>query len=205
VRKQWGIPSNAPVVLFVGSGFRRKGLDRLFKAWSSPRLKGAYLLVVGDDAQRRRYRVRAETEANGRVVFAGRRGDVEAYYGAADLVALPAVQEAFGNVVLEALACGLPVIVSKAVGASELLRGVLTGGIVSQPEDSVELEAKLVFMLDQSRRVSCSEEARKLAEEYSWRNYFRRLETHLQEVAGQDCAWAHVVAPSSASRSGRAR
>lgn len=203
VRRQWGIPSDASVVLFVGSGFRRKGLDRLFKVWSSPRLKGAYLLVVGDDAQRRRYRVWAEAEANGRVVFAGRREDVETYYGAADLVALPAVQEAFGNVVLEALACGHPVLVSKAVGASEVLRGMLADGIVNRPEDSAELEAKLVSMLDQSRRPLCSEEARKLGEEYSWKNHFRKLETHLQEVAGQDDAWARLPAPSNASRSGR--
>ncbi|HET8563692.1 MAG TPA: glycosyltransferase family 4 protein [Candidatus Binatia bacterium] len=201
VRRQWGIPLDAAVVLFVGSGFRRKGLDRLFKVWSSPRLKGAYLLVVGDDAQRRRYRVWAE--ADGRVVFAGRQEDVERYYGAADLVALPAVQEAFGNVVLEALACGLPVLVSKAVGASEVLRGALADGILGRPEDSAELEAKLLSMLDQSRRPSCSEEARKLAEEYSWKNHFRKLETHLQGVVGLNYACAEVPAPLSASRSGR--
>jgi len=185
VRRQWSIPSHASVVLFVGNGFRRKGLDRLFKLWSSPRLKGAYLLVVGEDAQRRRYSAWAEAEVKGRVVFVGRRDDVENYYGAADLVALPAVQEAFGNVILEALACGLPVLVSKAVGASEVLRGALAEGIVARPEDPVELEKKLLVMLDQSRRPSFCQEARKLGEEYSWKNHFGKLQNHLQEVAGR--------------------
>ncbi len=109
IRKQWHIPLDAPTVLFVGSGFRRKGLDRLLKAWSSPQMKDTYLVVVGEDAQRGRYQALAEDRTHGKVVFVGRRDDVESYYGAADLLALPAVQEAFGNVVLEALAAGLPV------------------------------------------------------------------------------------------------
>jgi UDP-glucose:(heptosyl)LPS alpha-1,3-glucosyltransferase len=109
-RKQSGIPANAPTVLFVGNGFRRKGLDRLLKAWTLPQMKDTYLLVVGDDAQRSRYRVLAERQAKGKIVFVDRRDNVESYYAAADVVALPAVQEAFGNVVLEALASGLPVV-----------------------------------------------------------------------------------------------
>ena len=47
VRREWNIPLDAPVVLFVGNGFRRKGLDKLMSAWTLPRLAGTYLLVVG--------------------------------------------------------------------------------------------------------------------------------------------------------------
>lgn len=182
MRKQWRIPSDAPTVLFVGNGFRRKGLDRLLKAWQSPQLKDTYLIVVGDDAKRARYQTLAEEQAEGRVIFAGRRDDVESYYGAADLLALPAVQEAFGNVILEAAAAGLPAVVSQVVGAAEILKGKLAEGIVSHPEDSEEMATKLRSMLERSCNGEVSLEARKLAESYSWNNHFSKLNMFLKEI-----------------------
>ena len=182
MRKQWHIPSDAPTVLFVGNGFRRKGLDRLLKAWQSPQLKDTYLIVVGDDAKRARYQTLAEEQAEGRVIFAGRRDDVESYYGAADLLALPAVQEAFGNVILEAAAAGLPAVVSQVVGAAEILKGKLAEGIVSHPEDSEEMATKLRSMLERSCNGEVSLEARKLAESYSWNNHFSKLNMFLNEI-----------------------
>ena len=182
MRKQWHIPSDAPTVLFVGNGFRRKGLDRLLKAWQSPQLKDTYLIVVGDDAKRARYQTLAEERAEGRVIFAGRRDDVESYYGAADLLALPAVQEAFGNVILEAAAAGLPAVVSQVVGAAEILKGKLAEGIVSHPEDSEEMATKLRSMLERSCNGEVSLEARKLAESYSWNNHFSKLNMFLKEI-----------------------
>ncbi len=185
VRRQWGIPLEAPLVLFVGSGFRRKGLDRLLTTWESPRLKGVYLLVVGEDQQRRLYGSRAERQVKDRIIFAGRQDDIENYYGAADLLALPAFQEAFGNVVLEALASGLPVLVSRTVGAAEVLTGELEQGILACPDDRMEMENRLIGLLDHDRRSSISEQARRLGERYSWKNHFQELESYLLEVAGQ--------------------
>ena len=182
IRKQWQIPSDAPTVLFVGNGFRRKGLDRLLKAWQSPQLKDAYLVVVGDDAKRAGYQVLAEERAKGRVIFVGRRNDVESYYGAADLLALPAVQEAFGNVVLEAVAAGLPAVVSQVVGAAEILKGKLAEGIVFHPEDPKEMAAKLQSMLERGRNGEFSLEARKLAEGHSWSTHFSKLDMFLKEI-----------------------
>lgn len=185
IRKQWHIPLDAPTVLFVGSGFRRKGLDRLLKAWSSPQMKDTYLVVVGDDAQRSRYQALAEDRTHGKVVFVGRRDDVESYYGAADLLALPAVQEAFGNVVLEALAAGLPAVVSRTVGASEILKGGLAEGIIPHPEDPKEMAAKLLAMLERGRDADFSLEARNLAEGYSWSKHFQKLDRFLQNIVEQ--------------------
>jgi UDP-glucose:(heptosyl)LPS alpha-1,3-glucosyltransferase len=173
------------MVLFVGSGFRRKGLDHLLAVWDSPELKEVYLLVVGEDARRDRYVAWAERQAPGRVLFTGRQTDVERYYGAADVVALPAVQEAFGNVVLEALASGLPVVVSRTVGAAEILKGSLANGIVVDPKDQREIVAKLVSMLGQSRDPGLRMEARKLGEEYSWENHFLKLQVFLQSIVEQ--------------------
>lgn len=185
IRNQWHIPLNAPTVLFVGSGFRRKGLDRLLKAWSNAQIRDAYLVVVGDDAHRARYQAWAEEQAKGKIIFAGRRTDIERYYGAADLLALPAIQEAFGNVVLEALATGLPAVVSQIAGAAEILHGELAEGIIAHPENPEEMAAKLLAMLERGRNGDFSRVARKRAEDYSWSNHFSKLEQFLKDIVEQ--------------------
>jgi len=186
IRKQWHIPLDAPTVLFVGNSFHRKGLVRLLKAWSLPRIKETYLVVVGDDARSGQYKALAERQANGKVVFVGGCDKVESYYGAADVLALPAVQEAFGNVVLEALASGLPAVVGHNVGAAEVLKGKLSEGIVIHPEDPEEIAAKLLAMLEQSQNGDFCTAARKLAKEYSWKNHFIKLDRFLKETVEQD-------------------
>jgi UDP-glucose:(heptosyl)LPS alpha-1,3-glucosyltransferase len=183
VRKRWNIPLDSPVVLFVGSGFRRKGLDCLLSVWRSPKLNRVYLLVVGGDARTSRYQSQAKRIGGERIIFAGRRDEVENYYAAADVVTLPSIQEAFGNVVLEALASGLPVVVSRGVGAAELLTGSLAAGVVNHPENSQELEAGLVEALERARDPRESEKARNIAQKYSWQNHFQCLEALLLEIA----------------------
>jgi UDP-glucose:(heptosyl)LPS alpha-1,3-glucosyltransferase len=190
VRGRWKIPAEAQVVLFVGSGFRRKGLDRLIALWQTPELASAYLLVVGADARLGRYRSRAERAAPGKIIFAERQSDIEDFYGAADVVALPSVQEAFGNVVLEALSSGLPVLVSRAAGAAEILRGQLIAGIVERPGDSAELAAKLIGLLRMAGSDAVRQEARSLGEAYSWQRHFSALDALLRELHGSQTSLA---------------
>ena len=188
VRREWNIPLDAPLVLFVGNGFRRKGLDGLMSAWSSPQLSEIYLLVVGTDARIDRYRAWANSVAPGRVRFAGHQANPEAYYGAADLLALPSLQEAFGNVVLEALAAGLPVAISRNVGAAELLTGQLLEGIIEQPENRRELADKLLALLNKSGNPALRHQARQIGENYSWKNHFREFDAILLDLCGRRLA-----------------
>jgi len=185
IKRQWSIPLDRPMALFVGSGFQRKGLERLLRVWGAGRLNDVYLLVVGDDQQIARYRLRAEREFGGRVIFAGPRENVEDYFAAADIFLLPAFQEAFGNVVLEALASGLPVLVSREVGASEVLGGAMEECFLLSPDDPVAVESQIRALLDPGRRRAVSERAREIGERYSWNNHFQKLERHLLEVAEQ--------------------
>jgi len=182
IRERWKIPMDSPLVLFVGSGFRRKGLDRILSIWKSPRLRDVFLLVVGDDSRINRYLSLASSIAPGRIVFTGRRDDIENYYAAADVVALPALQEGFGNVVMEALASGLPVLVSRDVGAAEIIHGPLVQGIVDRVEDLRELEEKLLLLLAASRDPNWIHEARQIGERHSWENHFKKIEAVLLEA-----------------------
>ncbi|GAB2180989.1 glycosyltransferase family 4 protein [Denitratisoma sp. agr-D3] len=115
-----GIPAQAKVVLFVGSGFERKGLFPLLHAVAG--LADVHLLVVGKDRKLAQARQLAATLGlAGRSHFLGARTDVRPYYGAADVFALPTLYDPFPNAVLEALACGLSVLTSPGSGATELV------------------------------------------------------------------------------------
>ncbi len=182
VRTQWNIPADAKVVLFVGSGFQRKGLDRLIELWRDRRLAEMYLLVVGHDARLARYQAVAQAAAPGRIIFTGRQDGIERYYGAADIVALPALQEAFGNVVLEALASGVPVLVSAQVGAAALLTGALAAGIVERADDPAALAQGLLALLEKSSEPKLRQEARAIGAAHSWTEHFRQLERLLYDA-----------------------
>ncbi len=121
VRAAHGIPPEAPLFLFVGSGFERKGVPTLLRALA--RLPGdSYLLVAGKDKrQGEAERLAARLGLGGRVRFLGGLADVRPCYGAADAFVLPTLYDPFPNVALEAMACGLPVVTSTKSGAAELI------------------------------------------------------------------------------------
>ncbi len=180
IRQELGIPCDSQVVLFVGTGFKRKGLDRLLPLWRLPEFKDLYLLVVGNDAKLRYYR---QCFKQPTVLFLGAKENVESYYAAADLFVLPSTQEAFGNAVLEALAAGLPVVTVPEVGATDKIEGVLKEGMLVRRDDPVEMKQKILCMLDKERWRVFSEAARRVSEKYSWDTYFGELEQQLRAVA----------------------
>lgn len=194
MRRELGIQSNARVVLFVGTGFRRKGLDRLLRLWRAGAIPNTYLLVVGGDARLAAYR--SAWRANPKVIFAGPKPNVEDYYAVADVLALPSIQEAFGNVVLEGLAAGLPVITVPGVGAFDKVAGDLRIGLLENADDPTELEYKLSLFLEPERWRALSHAARRTAEQYSWTTYLDQLEETLLSLYEQSAATS--IAPEVA-------
>jgi UDP-glucose:(heptosyl)LPS alpha-1,3-glucosyltransferase len=121
VRAQLNVLPDKPVILFVGSGFTRKGLAPLIEATATLESLPE-LWVVGHDTRMETFRRLAQKRGLGdRVKFVGPQKDVRPWYGAADIAALPSVYEPFGTVVLEAMACGLPTVVSTMCGGRELV------------------------------------------------------------------------------------
>ncbi|MEQ6289674.1 glycosyltransferase family 4 protein [Vogesella sp. GCM10023246] len=135
LRRELGIPPQAPVLVYVGSGFERKGVAQALQAISQQ--PEVWLVVVGGDKKLRRYQQLAtQLGVAERVRFTGAQSNVRAYYGMADGFILPALYEPFGLVVSEAMACGLPVLVSTRVGAAELVEPGRTGWVTAPQDDA---------------------------------------------------------------------
>ncbi|TAJ07486.1 MAG: glycosyltransferase family 1 protein [Planctomycetota bacterium] len=161
VRAELGLADADPLVLFVGSGFGRKGLDLLLQATVALRAVAprARVLVVGGDAQRPHYeRMASELGVADAVVFTGERRDVERYHAAADLFCLPTRYDAFANATLEALASGVPVVTSDANGAAEVVDA--NCGSVVRAGSAPELAHELVAWLPAERRAAAAKAAR---------------------------------------------
>jgi UDP-glucose:(heptosyl)LPS alpha-1,3-glucosyltransferase len=129
MRKELDIPGDAPVAIFVGSGFERKGAAGFLAAVS--RVKSLYGLVVGHDKHLPRYRaLAAKLGLSQRVIFTGGIKDVRPYYGASDVYLMPTLYEPFGLVFGEAMACGLPAITSQQAGAADWIDHGTNGFVV---------------------------------------------------------------------------
>jgi UDP-glucose:(heptosyl)LPS alpha-1,3-glucosyltransferase len=122
LRQKVGVGDTVPVMLFVGSGYERKGLPTLLHALSLMSRSDARLWVIGRDKHESLMRKLAQTlGVDERVLFLGAQADVKPFYGAADVFALPTLYDPFPNAALEALACGLPLVTTTTCGAAELI------------------------------------------------------------------------------------
>lgn len=181
VRRRIGVDSSSPVVLFVGNGFARKGVGQLIEAWPMLRRK-AWLMVVGEDRaagfyQRMARRLRLED----RVLFLGKRNDVADLISAADVVALPSLFEAFGNVVLEGMAAGKPVLTSARCGAAEVLPAELQAFVVQDPMNPEEVAQRLDALIAVPGELGVI--AREAAAQFTWQRYGDRLVALIEEIA----------------------
>jgi UDP-glucose:(heptosyl)LPS alpha-1,3-glucosyltransferase len=133
-RQALGLAPGDFAILFVGSGFERKGLDVLIRGLAALGAPRARVVVAGKGRTAPYRALAAELGVLGRVSWLGVRSDVERLYAAADALALPARYEPFGNVVLEAMAAGVPVLTSASVGFAEHVRQGDNGWVVGALE-----------------------------------------------------------------------
>ncbi len=113
-----------PHVIAIGRLSREKGHGLLLRALSMMDTHEARLTIIGEGPQRPHLEEQAKAlGVNDRVTFAGWQADIWPWLGRARVLALPSRTESFGNVVVEALACGLPVVSTDTPGPREILRG----------------------------------------------------------------------------------
>lgn len=125
LRQQFNIPQQAHCLIFVGSGFERKGLEAAIRAVAAT---NSILLVVGQDKDEKSYRGLAQSlGCEQRIRFMGVQKQTLPFYQAADALLLPTLYDPFPNVILEAMSCGLPVITSQTCGGAEFIQQGVNG------------------------------------------------------------------------------
>ncbi len=186
LRKELNLPLDVPIILFVGRLSIRKGIHILVDAFKHvvKEFPEAKLLIAGKGFLREylRYKVRANNIAD-KVEFLGYISDDELIklYAASDIFVCPSIfAEAFGIVILEAMASGKPVIATKVGGIPEIIDHEVNGLLV-EPNDTGELRNAIIRLLSDKREMNrIGRNARKKVEEvYDWNKLvFRILEVY---------------------------
>jgi len=167
-REQLGLTPETFAVLLVGNDWKRKGLDCLWRAMRKLARPRLHLLIRGEDDP-----APYERDWNSRetlpVTVLPSREDVEFYYAAADLLVAPSLEDTFSLPPLEAMGSGLPVIVSRKAGVSEIVTHGQDALVLEDPNDADEL-ARLIGQTchDELLRRKLSEQAVLTARQYTW-------------------------------------
>ncbi|SPD72247.1 Glycosyl transferase group 1 [uncultured Desulfobacterium sp.] len=158
VRKLYRIRENEILILFVSNDHRRKGLQNLLEGINKLQNKNIRLMVIGQGKGALGKWIEKNIPGD-RILFVGHKNDMERYYGAADIFVLPTRYDAFANVCLEAMACGLPVITTMNNGASELIRDgengfVLKEGSPDEIRDRIEALRSKEYRLQMGKKAA---------------------------------------------------
>jgi len=167
-RSALGLVEGDQVLLFVGSGFIKKGLDRAIRALAAMRQsspeQSIHLYVVGQDKERRFRRLADRLSVSQDVSFLGGRDDIPDLLLASDVLIHPALDEAAGIVLLEALVAGLPVLVTDVCGYAHHIASAGAGLVIESPFKQQSLNDAVVKTLDPGYLRTCKENALAYAE-----------------------------------------
>lgn len=190
---RYGIDADSLLLLFVGMNFELKGLGTVIEALATARATSPgmniCLLVVGRGNESK-YRKIAEAQGVGdAVIFAGaQRVGMEHYYRAADIFLLLSAFDTFGMVVLEAMAAGLPVIVSPNVGAKDLVQDGVNGFVLPNHDDAGSAARHIVRLADESTRNVMGGAASQTAGQHDWDKLADAMEKlYLEILESKSC------------------
>jgi UDP-glucose:(heptosyl)LPS alpha-1,3-glucosyltransferase len=171
-------------LLFVGSGWERKGLRFAIEAFELCRDRNLRLLVAGRGDARAYKPKRFFTHEP--VRFLGEVADLPQIYAAADVFILPSIYDPFSNASLEALASGLPVVTTRDNGFSEIIENGVHGSIVDLPNNVMALRDAIRFWSDESRRAAARSAILDRASQFDIsKNVQQTLEILIQSAASR--------------------
>jgi UDP-glucose:(heptosyl)LPS alpha-1,3-glucosyltransferase len=164
--------------------YRLKGLVPLLHAVQ--RMPMSFrLLVAGDPDVGPFRRLARRLGVLDRVRFLGYCPEMRNCYFAADFFIHPTFYDPCSHVVLEALACGLPVITTRHNGAAELLQPPREGFVIDDPHDLDQLAAAMTRLLDPARRSACAQAARRAAAQWTFEHHYRQMLAVFAEAAAR--------------------
>ena len=188
LRQQWGAGPDDLVVLYVGRLAPEKNLGLVAQAYEamarrSPRVR---LVIVGDGPQRH-----ALSQMCPGAYFAGVRSglDLSAHYASADLFLFPSLSETFGNVTLEAMASGLPVLAYEHAAAAELIGHGQSGVAVPIGQEKTFLAQAEDLSSDLGRCRQMGLVAREVALRLDWASITGKFEYLLRMIIGGQIGW----------------
>ncbi|MGP8307259.1 glycosyltransferase family 4 protein [Vibrio sp. YIC-376] len=160
--QQLGIDVGKPVFLFLGSGYKRKGLKEALSAFSMLDFE-ATLLIVGRENHEEEYKEYARSlGVADNCYFLGTQTKPEHYFSIADCYILPTHYEPFGFTAIEALSCGIPVITTENCGAKEVLNEQVSTVVSAKVEPS-ELASAMTYWAAKVNDLELSKQCRELA------------------------------------------
>jgi len=197
-RSQLRLQERDFVLLLVGNGWKNKGLDCLLGAAARCPDLPLVVLVVGSD-DRRPYQPMIEHLQQGeRVKFLEPSADVMLYYAAADVYAGPSLYDTFGLPVVEAMACGLPVVTSATTGAAERITDGEDGFVLRDARSQEELAGVIRRLFARGElRSQVGERAARKARQFGWEQNAQQTHELLQEALRRKRAVAGVRATRS--------
>lgn len=182
LRSQLGLSTENPVFLFLGSGYKRKGLKQALSAFAQLKFP-ATLLIVGRENHESEYKNYArELGISDSCHFLGTQTNPEVFFSMADCYVLPTHYEPFGFTVIEALSCGTPVITTENCGAAEVLDPQVSR-VVGKSVDAKEIADAMTYWAERKDEPGLSEACRNSALELDVnavmeKNYQKILEVH---------------------------
>ncbi|MFH1495457.1 MAG: glycosyltransferase family 1 protein [Pseudomonadota bacterium] len=184
LRQSWGVSDKRLVVLYVGRIAAEKNLHLLMDAFRQMQIvrPSMKLVMVGDGPERAKLQAMHPD-----VIFAGMRmgEDLAEHYASADLFLFPSITETFGNVVLEAMASGLPVVAYDCAAAREHIRHGENGlrAAFDDAHDFISKAQRLGANVDDARRMGLN--ARTTAEKIDWNRVHDRFERLISDTVQQ--------------------